>query len=54
VIGNNEWKRQVKDPGTLHLGNVSSVVFGHIILINNYKAWLYLAQEQEDWKTFKT
>jgi hypothetical protein len=54
VIGDNEWKRQVKDPLTSHLGNVSSEAFGHILLINNYKAWLHLARGEEDGENIKT
>ena len=54
VIGGTEWKRQVHDVETTHLGNVSSEAFGHILLINNYKAWLHLAKEQEGWTHMKT
>lgn len=54
VIGGTAWKRQVEDEETLHLGNVSSEAFGHILLLNNYKAWLHVAKTQEGWTSMKT
>ena len=54
VIGDNEWRRQLKDPATKRLGNASSEAFGNIILINNYQAWLHTSRDEEDGKELKT
>ena len=54
VIGGTAWKRQVNDDKAGHLGNVSSEAFGHILLLNNYKAWLHVAKVQEGWTHMKT
>jgi hypothetical protein len=54
VIGGTAWKRQVNNEETKHLGNISSEAFGHILLLNNYKAWLHVAKVQEGWTDLKT
>jgi hypothetical protein len=54
VIGGTAWKTQVNDEETSHLGNTSSEAFGHILLLNNYKAWLHVAKVQEGWTDLKT